>query len=85
VNEKMSSNNSLVTTEQVKDIFKELNSNLRKNNIHINFVDMSDDGIVKIKPTGICKKCYMSKLITQYFMYRILKKRLPAITNVVAV
>jgi len=48
-------------------------------------VDVTDDGIVKLRLTGACGGCPMSQMTLKMGIERILKERVPAVKSVEAV
>ncbi|HOR42502.1 MAG TPA: NifU family protein, partial [Atribacterota bacterium] len=48
-------------------------------------VDVTDDGIVKVKLTGACRGCPMSQLTLKMGIEKSLKKDIPEIKEVQAV
>ena len=51
----------------------------------VEFVEVSDDGIVKVKLTGACKICPMSVLTLRAGIERSLMRQVPGIRRVEAV
>jgi Fe-S cluster biogenesis protein NfuA len=48
-------------------------------------VDVTDDGIVKLRLTGACGGCPMSQMTLKMGIERIIKERVPAIKSVESV
>lgn len=48
-------------------------------------VDISEDGVVKLRLTGACGGCPMSQMTLKMGIERILKERVPAVKSVEAV
>ncbi len=48
-------------------------------------VDVSDDGVVKLKLRGACDGCPMAAMTLQNVIGRVLKKEIPEVTEVVSV
>ncbi len=48
-------------------------------------VEVSDDGIVKVRLTGACGGCPMSQMTLKMGIERILKERVPGVQSVEAV
>jgi Fe-S cluster biogenesis protein NfuA len=51
----------------------------------IELVDVLDGGVVRVRLTGACGTCEMSQLTLKSGVERILRDRVPAVTEVVAV
>jgi Fe-S cluster biogenesis protein NfuA len=50
----------------------------------VELIDVSPDGIVKVKLTGACGGCPMSQLTLKMGIERILKKEVPEVKEVIA-
>lgn len=75
----------LSTREQVEDIFDRINLKLNEKESYIELIDVDENGIVRIKANGICSECPMSIMMLQFLILKLLKKKIPIITNVIAV
>lgn len=51
----------------------------------VELVEVSDDGVAKVKLTGACGGCPMSQMTLQMGIERVLKREVPEIKSVVAV
>ena len=51
----------------------------------VELVDVTDEGVAKVKLTGACGGCPMSQMTLQMGIERVLKREVPEITSVVAV
>ncbi|MDP2936952.1 MAG: NifU family protein [Dehalococcoidia bacterium] len=51
----------------------------------VELVDVSEDGIAKVRLTGACGGCPMSQMTLQMGIERALKREIPEIKSVVAV
>lgn len=51
----------------------------------VQLIEVSDDGIVKLKLTGACSGCPMSSMTLKMGIEQLLKKEIPEIKEVIAV
>jgi len=51
----------------------------------VELVDVSEDGIVRVKLTGACRGCPMSQMTLKMGIEKIIKQQIPAVKEVVAV
>ena len=51
----------------------------------VELVEVSDDGLVKVKLTGACGGCPMSQMTLKMGIERILKQEVPGVKEVVSV
>ncbi len=52
---------------------------------NVELVEVTDDGVVKVKLTGACGHCPMSTQTLKFGIERALKQSVPSVTSVVAV
>lgn len=52
---------------------------------NVELVDVSEDGIVKVKLTGACSSCPMSSMTLKMGIEKFLKKEIPEVKEVIAV
>lgn len=52
---------------------------------NVELVDVSEDGIVKVKLTGACSGCPMSSMTLKMGIEKFLKKEIPEVKEVIAV
>lgn len=71
--------------EQVEKVLEKVRPNLQADGGNIELVDVTADGIVKVKLTGACGCCPMATMTLQQGVARVLKKEIPEIKDVVAV
>ncbi len=70
---------------KVEKVIKEIQPNLRADGGDIELVDVTDDGIVKVKLKGACVGCPLSTITIQWGVERYLKARVPQVKKVVVV
>jgi Fe-S cluster biogenesis protein NfuA len=51
----------------------------------VELIDVSEDGIVKVKLTGACRGCPMSQMTLKMGIEKMIKQQVPNIKEVVAV
>lgn len=71
--------------EKVEKIINDtIKPHLKADGGDVTLVDVTPDGIVKVKLTGACGACPMSQMTLQMGISRVLKKEIPEIKDVVA-
>lgn len=68
--------------EKVEKILDEIRPGLQKDGGDVELVDVTDDGIVKVKLTGACGGCPMSALTLKMAIEQRLKEAIPEIKTV---
>ena len=68
--------------EQVQKAIDLVRPNLQADGGDVELVDVSPDGVVKVKLTGACQGCPMSQMTLKNGIEKILKKEIPEITPV---
>ncbi|HPL64261.1 MAG: NifU family protein [Syntrophales bacterium] len=71
--------------QEVAKALNEIRPNLQADGGDVELVDVSDDGVVKVKLTGACKGCPMSQMTLKMGIERFLKKSVPEVKEVVSV
>jgi Fe-S cluster biogenesis protein NfuA len=69
--------------EKVQKAIEEIRPYLQADGGDCEFVDVSEDGIVKVKLTGACQGCPMSAMTLKMGIERILKSKVPEVKEVV--
>jgi Fe-S cluster biogenesis protein NfuA len=70
---------------QVEKVLEKIRPSLQADGGDIELVDVTSDGIVKVKLKGACGCCPMATMTLQQGVGRALKKEIPEIKDVVAV
>ncbi len=70
---------------EVEKVIKEIQPNLRADGGDIELVDVTEDGIVKVKLKGRCAGCPLSTMTIKFGVERYLKARVPQVKKVVVV
>jgi Fe-S cluster biogenesis protein NfuA len=71
--------------EEVQKVFEEIRPNLQAYGGDVELLDVSDDGIVKVRLVGACAGCPMSQMTLKEGIEKYLKKKIPGIKSVVSV
>jgi Fe-S cluster biogenesis protein NfuA len=71
--------------EKVQAALDQVRPNLQRDGGDVELVDVTDDGIVKVKLTGRCHGCPMSQMTLKMGIERILKASVPEVKTVVSV
>ena len=71
--------------EAVQKAIEQIRPNLQMDGGDVELVDVSDDGIVKVKLLGACGGCPMSQMTLKMGIERHLKKEIPQIKEVVSI
>ncbi|MFH1645128.1 MAG: NifU family protein [Candidatus Omnitrophota bacterium] len=58
---------------------------LQRDGGNVELVDVTDDGIVKVKLTGACSGCPMSQMTLKMGVEKVIKDHVPEVKEVVAV
>jgi len=68
--------------EKVQEVINEIRPNLQADGGDIDLVDVTDDGIVKVKLRGACSGCPGAAMTLKMGVERILKERIPEVTGI---
>jgi len=71
--------------EQVQKAIDTVRPGLQADGGDVELVDVSADGVVKVKLTGACQGCPMSQMTLKMGIEKIIKKQVPAIKEVISV
>lgn len=71
--------------EQIEEALKSIRPQLQADGGDIEFVEVDQEGIVKVKLTGACHGCPMSQLTLAWGVERVLKQKVPGVTRVIPV
>ncbi|MDQ5987136.1 MAG: Fe/S biogenesis protein NfuA [Syntrophus sp. SKADARSKE-3] len=70
--------------ELVQKALDKIRPNLQADGGDVELVDVSDDGIVKVKLTGACHGCPMSQMTLKNGIERFLKQEVPEVKSVIS-
>ena len=71
--------------EQVQKAIDLIRPNLQADGGDVELIDVSSDGIVKVKLTGACHGCPMAQMTLKAGIEKVIKTQVPEIKEVVAV
>lgn len=71
--------------EKVEAALEKIRPNLQADGGNVELVEVTSDGVVKVKLTGACCGCPMSQMTLKVGIEKVLKKEVPEIKEVVAV
>ncbi len=72
-------------TEEVQKVLDMIRPALQADGGDVELVEVSADGVVKVKLVGACGHCPMSTMTLKMGIERTLKEKVPAVKEVVAV
>lgn len=68
--------------EKVQAVIDEIRPNLQADGGDIDLVDVTDDGIVKVRLQGACRGCPGAAMTLKLGVERLLRQRVPEVTGV---
>jgi len=71
--------------EKVQDAINRIRPNLQADGGDVALVDVTDDGVVKVRLLGACHGCPMSQMTLKMGIQKYLQKEVPGIKEVVSV
>jgi len=71
--------------EKVRSAIERVRPNLQADGGDVELVDVTDDGIVKVKLLGACHGCPMSQMTLKMGIQKYLQKEVPGVKEVVSV
>lgn len=75
----------MIEKEEVKAVLEEIRPYLKADGGDAELVEVTDNGLVRIKLTGACGHCPMSTMTLKMGIEKKLRERIPEIKEVVAV
>ena len=72
-------------TEEVRAILENIRPALQADGGDVELVEVTDDGIVKVRLVGACGHCPMSTMTLKMGIERTIKDKIPGVNEVVAV
>lgn len=70
--------------EKVESALEKIKPMLKADGGNVELVDVSDDGVVKVKLTGACGCCPMSQMTLKNGIEKAIKEEVPEVKEVVA-
>ncbi|MCM8801616.1 MAG: NifU family protein [Candidatus Omnitrophica bacterium] len=71
--------------ERIEQALEKIRGMLWQEGGNVELVEVSDDGVVKVRLTGSCSMCPMSSMTLKMGIERILKEEVPQVKEVIAV
>jgi Fe-S cluster biogenesis protein NfuA len=71
--------------EEVRAALEDVRPHLQMDGGDVELVEVTDDGVVKVKLTGSCAGCPMSQMTLKWGVESYLKKKIPDVKSVEAV
>ncbi|MDP2854190.1 MAG: NifU family protein [Smithellaceae bacterium] len=71
--------------EQVQKAIEKVRPGLQADGGDVELVDVSEDGVVKVKLTGACHGCPMAQVTLKMGIEKIIKQQVPSVKEVVSV
>ena len=71
--------------EQIKTALEDIRPNLQVDGGDVEFVSVSEDGVVSVKLTGACAGCPRAHMTLKMGIEEYLKKEIPQVSSVVGV
>ncbi len=71
--------------DRIKEAVDRIRPALQADGGNIEFVDVDEKGIVKVRLTGACHGCPMAQLTLKNVVEQTLKREIPEVTSVVSV
>lgn len=70
--------------EKVESVLNKVRPSLQADGGNVELVDVSADGIVKVRLTGACGSCPMSTMTLQYGVKKAIMDSVPEVKDVIA-
>ncbi|HPD56452.1 MAG TPA: NifU family protein [Smithellaceae bacterium] len=71
--------------EEVQKAIDKIRPGLQADGGDVELVDVSSDGVVKVKLTGACQGCPMSQMTLKMGIEKVIKSQVPDIKEVISV
>jgi Fe-S cluster biogenesis protein NfuA len=71
--------------EEVQKAINTVRPNLQADGGDVELVDVSADGVVKVKLTGACHGCPMSQMTLKMGIEKIIKQQVPGVKEVISI
>jgi len=76
---------SVPMDQKITEALEDLKPWLKADGGDVELVEVTDDGLVKVRLTGACSGCPMREMTLKSGIGRVLKQKVPEVTDVVAV
>lgn len=71
--------------KEVEKALNKIRPSLQADGGNVTLVDVTEDGVVKVRLTGACAGCPMSQMTLKAGIERLLKKEVPSVKKVVSI
>ena len=71
--------------DKVKEALQDVRGTLQADGGNVELVQVTDDGVVKVKLTGACAGCMMSQMTLKMGIEKAIKSKVPEVKEVIAV
>lgn len=71
--------------EEVQKAIDTIRPSLQADGGDVELVDVSEDGIVKVKLTGACRGCPMSQMTLKMGIEKVIKQQVPNVKEIISV
>lgn len=71
--------------EKVKEVIEKIRPQLQSHGGNVELIDVTEDGVVKVRLTGACAGCPMSTMTLSMSIEKTLKEEVPEVKEVKAV
>ena len=75
----------MMLEERIEDALNKVRPSLQADGGDVEFVDVDENGVVKLRLTGACGGCPMSQMTLKMGIEKVLKQNVPEIDRVEAV
>ncbi len=69
--------------EKVEKVLEEIRPSIQADGGDVELVEVTDEGVVKVRLTGACAGCPMSQMTLKSGVERVLKEKVPEVKEVV--
>jgi Fe-S cluster biogenesis protein NfuA len=70
--------------EKIQQVIDQIRPSLQADGGDVELVDISEDGVVKVRLTGACHGCPMSQMTLKNGIEKFLKKQIPEVKEVIS-
>ena len=71
--------------EKVESVLSRIKPSLQADGGGVELVDVSPEGLVKVRLTGACKGCPMSQITLKMGIEKVIKQEVPEVKEVIAI
>ncbi|MCD6153158.1 MAG: NifU family protein [Syntrophobacterales bacterium] len=71
--------------KKVEELLNDVRPKLQADGGNVELIDISDDGIVKVKLLGACNGCPMAQMTLKMGIEKYLKEKVPGVQEVISV